>query len=149
MCASPLSTDSKGKGSEGKLCGVPSNVEAAERTLGKDTKKEEEVIDSTHTNQSSESEAEQGDRQGLTELTPEALQLLKANREFSMRLVEILQVKRSRDTFELYGHRIQSYRKASDGYGVLVVFEPSELDKDFQPALGSNSHCWFPSAKEL
>jgi hypothetical protein len=45
--------------------------------------------------------------------------------------------------------RIPSYRKASDDYGVLVVFEPSELDKDFQPALGFNSYCWFPSAKEL
>lgn len=66
-----------------------------------------------------------------------------------MRLLEILQVKRSGGVFELFGQRIPSYRQASDGYGVLVVFEPSELDKDFQPALGSNSRCWFPSAKEL
>ena len=66
-----------------------------------------------------------------------------------MRLTDIIQVKRVNDVFELYGHRIPAYRRSSDGFGVLVVFEPSELDKDFQPVLGFNSFCWFPTAQQL
>jgi hypothetical protein len=66
-----------------------------------------------------------------------------------MRLVDILQVKRVNDLFYLHGHRIPADRKASDGYGVLIVFEPSKLDKDFQPILGFNNYCWFPTSEQL
>ena len=61
---------------------VSPNVETVERTLSIVVKKEEEVLDSTHTNQSSESEAGK-EAQTYTELTSEALQLLKASREAS------------------------------------------------------------------
>jgi hypothetical protein len=61
---------------------VSPNVEAAERTLSREIKKEEEVIDSAHTNQSSESEAGK-EAQTHNEHTSEALQLLKASREAS------------------------------------------------------------------
>lgn len=68
---------------------------------------------------------------------------------FLMRLVDIFQVKRVNDVFYLNGHRIPADRKASDGYGVLIIFEPSKLDKDFQPVLGFNNFCWFPTAQQL
>jgi len=66
-----------------------------------------------------------------------------------MRLVEILQVKRANNVFELNGCKIQAARKASDGYGVLVVFEGSQLDVDFAPAVGNNMLCWYPTAQQL
>jgi len=67
----------------------------------------------------------------------------------TVRIREIVQVKRVNDVFELYGHRIPSVRRASDGFGVLVILEPSQLDKDFEVALGCGVYCWFPSAEEL
>jgi len=66
-----------------------------------------------------------------------------------MRLVSILQIKRVDDTFHLYGERIRAYRRASDGYGVLLTFEPSQLDKDFAFVLGPKRLCWFITAKQL
>ena len=66
-----------------------------------------------------------------------------------MRIREIIQVKRVNGTFLLYGHHIPAFRKSSDGYGVLIVFEPSQLDKDFEVALGQGVYCWFPSAEDL
>jgi hypothetical protein len=66
-----------------------------------------------------------------------------------MRLVDIFQVKRVNDVFYVYGHRIPADRKASDGYGVLIIFEPSRLDKDFQRVLGFDSFCWFPTGQQL
>jgi len=66
-----------------------------------------------------------------------------------MRLVEILQVRRVRDTFYLNGCHIPAVRKASNGYGVLCVFEPSQLDKDFERALGPGKLCFFITAKQL
>lgn len=66
-----------------------------------------------------------------------------------MRIRDIVQVKRVDDTFEIYGHKIPATRKASDGYGVLIVFEPSQLDKDFEPVFGPYVYCWFPSAEDL
>jgi len=89
MCVSSLSENNyseslsprEGVGGETVL-EVSPKVEATERTLDREIKKEEEVIDSAHTNQSSESEAGK-EAQTYTELTSEALQLLKASREAS------------------------------------------------------------------
>ena len=71
-----------------------------------------------------------------------------------MRLVAIENIKRINDTFHFRGHTIKALRKASDGYGVLVIFEaPTQLDRDFQEPLfaihGPDCFCWFPTAKEL
>jgi len=66
-----------------------------------------------------------------------------------MRLVEIIQVRRVRDTFFIKGYNIPAVRKASDGYAVLCVFEPSQLDKDFEIALGPGKPCFFISAKQI
>jgi hypothetical protein len=85
MCVSSLLAlpFSQGEGSEGnRFEKVPLDVEATERTLDREIKKEEEVIESTHTNQLSESEVGK-EAQTNTELTSEALQLLRASREAS------------------------------------------------------------------
>jgi len=66
-----------------------------------------------------------------------------------LRLVEILQIRRVRDTFYINGYSIPAVRKASDGYGVLCVFEASQLDKDFEVALGPGKLCFFITAKQL
>jgi hypothetical protein len=66
-----------------------------------------------------------------------------------MRIREILQVRRVGGCFDLYGYKIRSVRKASDGYAVLVVFEVSEVDKDFLVALGPHVYSWFPVADDL
>jgi len=66
-----------------------------------------------------------------------------------MILVEIKQVKREKDTFHINGEKIPAVRKASDGYAVLCVFEPSQLDKDFEVALGPGKPCFFISAKQI
>jgi len=66
-----------------------------------------------------------------------------------MRLVEIRQVKRVNGIFILDGIKIQADRIASDGYGVLVVFEPSKLDYDFRAVIGPNRFAWFPTEESL
>lgn len=66
-----------------------------------------------------------------------------------MRLLEIKQVKREKNTFHINGHRIPSVRQASDGFGVMLVFEASQLDKDMEVAVGPGCYCWFPTATQL
>lgn len=66
-----------------------------------------------------------------------------------MILSEILQVKRVDGFFRFDGFKIRADRQASDGYGVLVVFEPSKLDYDFRPVIGPNRFAWFPKAESL
>lgn len=66
-----------------------------------------------------------------------------------MRLLEIKQVKRKDNTFYINGHKIASVRQASDGYGVMLVFEASQLDKDMEQAVGPGNYCWFPTATQL
>ena len=62
---------------------------------------------------------------------------------------DVWQVKRIKNVFEVHGYRIPADRIASDGYGVLVVFEPSKLDYDFKVVLGPNRFPWFPSQESL
>ena len=64
-------------------------------------------------------------------------------------LSEILQVKRVDGFFLMDGHKIPSVRKASNGYGVVLVFEKSQLDKDFEEVIGPDRFAWFPSAESL
>lgn len=59
---------------------VSPRVETVERTLSEEIKKEEEVIESTHTNQSSESEANEKER-GLADQTHMAIRKLSIPRE--------------------------------------------------------------------
>jgi hypothetical protein len=66
-----------------------------------------------------------------------------------MILSEILQVKRVDGFFIVDDVRIKADRIASDGYGVLVVFEPSKLDYDFKEVIGPNRFAWFPSVESL
>lgn len=66
-----------------------------------------------------------------------------------MFLIDIIQVKRVNDTFHLYGHKIVADRRASDGYGVLMVFEASKLDKDFEVALGPGKLCCFITTNQF
>jgi len=63
--------------------------------------------------------------------------------------VEIMQVKRVKGIFHIGEHRIPADRKASDGYGVLCIFEPSKLDYDFKAILGPKRFAWFPTAEAL
>jgi len=65
-----------------------------------------------------------------------------------MRLVEIKQVKRKDDTFYINGCKIPSVRQATDGYGVMLVFQASQLDKDMEAAVGPGNFCWFLTAAE-
>lgn len=64
-----------------------------------------------------------------------------------MILREILLAKRIKGYFYIDGFTIKADRVSSPGYGVLCVFEPSKLDKDFQ-VLGYGYY-WFPTAKAL
>jgi hypothetical protein len=66
-----------------------------------------------------------------------------------MILSEILQVKRVDGYFIVDDHKIKADRQASNGYGVLVIFEPSKLDYDFKAVIGPNRLCWFPHAESL
>jgi len=66
-----------------------------------------------------------------------------------MFLREIRQVKRVNDCFYLDGYKIKADRISSNGYGVLVVFEPSKLDWDFRYVIGHNRYAWFPTVKSL
>jgi len=71
-----------------------------------------------------------------------------------VRFVDCLQVKRVNGLFKCEGFVIQADRQASDGFGVLVVFEaPTKVDLDFQPVLrtryGENHYCWFPTWQSL
>ena len=60
----------------------------------------------------------------------------------------IVLVKRVKDVFHLNGYRISADRRASDGYGVLVVVESSKLDKDFEVALGEGKRCFFITTEQ-
>jgi len=51
-----------------------------------------------------------------------------------MILSDILIAKRVDGFFYIEGYKIKADRVSSPGYGVLVVFEPSKLDKDFSCA---------------
>lgn len=64
-------------------------------------------------------------------------------------LSEILQVKRENGFFLIDDHKIPSIRQASPGYGVLLVFQKSQLDKDFEAVLGNDRFAWFPTAEAL
>ena len=64
-------------------------------------------------------------------------------------LSEIKQIQRQNGFFIVDGVKIQSLRKASDGFGVCLIFERSQLDRDFEPILGTNKFAWFPSAEAL
>jgi hypothetical protein len=66
-----------------------------------------------------------------------------------MRLVEIRQIKRFKGFFYIDDYKIKADRIASDGYGVLCIFEPSKLDYDFKPILGPKSFAWFPTVESL
>lgn len=66
-----------------------------------------------------------------------------------MILAEILLAKRVDGYFYIEGYKIRADRQSSSGYGVLVVFEPSKLDKDFRAVLGPGRFAWFPTAKAL
>lgn len=66
-----------------------------------------------------------------------------------MILCDILMAKRVDGFFYIEGCKIKADRVSSDGYGVLCVFEPSKLDRDFRVVLGPNRYGWFPSAKSL
>jgi len=66
-----------------------------------------------------------------------------------MRLVEIRQVKRVKGYFYIDGFKIKAERQASDGYGVLCIFEPSKLDYDFRIVLGPKRYAWFPTTEAL
>lgn len=46
------------------------------------------------------------------------------------------------------GHRIEAV-KVGSGVGVVCVFEPSQIDKDFRCALHPEEYVWTPSQKEL
>ena len=58
-------------------------------------------------------------------------------------------VKRVDGYFYIGDHKIKADRVSSSGYGVLLVFEPSKLDKDFRAVLGPGRFGYFPSAKAL
>jgi len=62
---------------------------------------------------------------------------------------EVLQVKRQNGFFYVSGCRIKADRVSTDGYGVLVIFEPSKLDYDFRSVIGPNRFAWFPSVESL
>lgn len=64
-------------------------------------------------------------------------------------LSEIKQIQRKDGFFLVDGHKIPSVRKASDGYGVALIFEKSQLDRDFEPVIGSDRFAWFPTAEAL
>jgi len=66
-----------------------------------------------------------------------------------MILSDILMAKRINGYFHIEGYKIKADRISSSGYGVLLVFEPSKLDKDFRAVLGAGRFAWFPSAKSL
>jgi len=66
-----------------------------------------------------------------------------------MILSEILLVKRVDGYFYIGDYKIKADRVSSSGYGVLLVFEPSKLDKDFRAVLGPGRFAYFPSAKAL
>ena len=71
-----------------------------------------------------------------------------------MRFVDCLQVKRVNRMFQCEGFLIKADRQASNGFGVLVVFEaPTKLDRDFEPLLrsryGPNHYGWFPTWQSL
>jgi len=66
-----------------------------------------------------------------------------------MILSEILLVKRVDGYFHIGDYKIKADRVSSSGYGVLLVFEPSKLDKDFLPVIGTGKFAWFPSARAL
>lgn len=64
-------------------------------------------------------------------------------------LSEIKQIQRKDGFFIIDGAKIPSVRKASSGYGVVLIFEKSQLDKDFEEIIGPNRFAWFPSAESL
>lgn len=66
-----------------------------------------------------------------------------------MILSDILMAKRVEGYFYIEGYKIKADRVSSPGYGVVVVFEPSKLDKDFSCVLGPGRFAWFPTAKAL
>lgn len=71
-----------------------------------------------------------------------------------MRFKGTQNIKRENGFFHIAGMKIKALRKASNGYGVLVVFEaPTQLDIDFQEVLekiyGLGCFAWFPTAKQL
>ena len=66
-----------------------------------------------------------------------------------MILSDILIAKRVEGYFYVEGYRIKADRVSSNGFGVVVVFEPSKLDKDFSCVLGPGRFAWFPRAKAL
>jgi len=66
-----------------------------------------------------------------------------------MILSDILIAKRAEGYFYVEGYKIQADRISSAGYGVLCIFEPSKLDKDFSCVLGPGRFAWFPTAKAL
>lgn len=66
-----------------------------------------------------------------------------------MFLSDVLLVKRINNFFYVKGRMIKADRVSTPGYGVLVVFEPSKLDKDFRAVLGPRRFAWFPTAKAL
>jgi len=66
-----------------------------------------------------------------------------------MRFDRTVQVKRVDDVFYIDGFSVEATRRASDGYGVLIILEgPTQLDRDFKPFLGSNRYGWFITAKQ-
>jgi len=66
-----------------------------------------------------------------------------------MILSDILLVKRVDGYFYIGDYKIKADRVSSSGYAVLLVFEPSKLDKDFYCVLGPGRFGYFPSAKAL
>jgi hypothetical protein len=66
-----------------------------------------------------------------------------------MILTDILLAKRINGFFYVEGFKIKADRVSTPGYGVLVVFEPSKLDKDFRVVLGPGRFAWFPTAKAI
>jgi len=54
-----------------------------------------------------------------------------------MKIVDVIQIKRVNHTFDLFGYKISANRKASDGFCVGMVVQPSKVDDDFKEALKS------------
>lgn len=66
-----------------------------------------------------------------------------------MRLVTIEFTKRQDGYHHFRAHRIKAV-KVGSGYGVLVLFQPSQIDRDFKDALNMNEiGLWSPSQDEL
>jgi len=54
-----------------------------------------------------------------------------------MKVVDVTQIKRVNHVFDVFGHKIVADRKASDGFCVILVVQPSKIDSDFKEALES------------